>query len=91
MGKCITSCGKDKARYCTDDCFLRVTEGSRLRDLKYNNIACFCSGLSIYDDGKEVACGFIGEVLRSVAHLADREVERCNTFFDMFVIRLKKK
>ena len=31
MGKCITSCGKDKARCCTDDCFLRVTEGSRLR------------------------------------------------------------
>lgn len=28
MGKCITSCGKDKARCCTDDCFLRVTEGS---------------------------------------------------------------
>lgn len=80
MGKCITSCGKDKARCCTDDCFLRVTEGSRLRDLKYNN-----------DDGKEVACGFIGEVLRSVAHLADREVESYNTFFDMFVIRLKKK
>lgn len=91
MGKCITSCGKDKARCCTDDCFLRVTEGSRLRDLKYNNIVCFCSGLSIYDDGKEVACGFIGEVLRSVAHLADREVESYNTFFDMFVIRLKKK
>lgn len=45
MGKCITSCGKDKARCCTDDCFL----------------------------------------------LADREVESCNTFFDMFVIRLKKK
>lgn len=55
MGKCITSCGKDKARCCTDDCFLRVAEGSRLRDLKYNNI------------------------------------ESCNTFFDMFVIRLKKK
>lgn len=48
MGKCITSCGKDKARCCTDDCFLRVAEGSRLRDLKYNNIACFCSGLSVY-------------------------------------------
>ena len=29
MGKRITSCGKDKARCCTDDCFLRVTEGSR--------------------------------------------------------------
>lgn len=54
-------------------------------------IACFCNGLSIYDDGKEVACGFIGEVLRSVVHLADREIESCNTFFDVFVIRLKKK
>lgn len=91
MGKCITSCEKNEALCCSDDCFLRFAEGSRLRDLKYNNIACFCNGLSIYDDGKEVVFGFIGEVLRSVVHLADREIESCNTFFDVFVIRLKKK
>lgn len=91
MVMCITSCEKNDALCCSDDCFLRVAEGSRLRDLKYNNIACFCNGLFIYDDGKEVACGFIGEVLRSVVHLADREIESCNTFFDVFVIRLKKK
>lgn len=91
MGKCITSCEKNKALCCTDDCFLRVAEGSRLRDLKYNNILCFCNGLSVYDGEKEVACGFIGEVLRSVVSLADREIESYNTFFDVFVIRLKKK
>lgn len=43
MGKCITSCEKNKALCCTDDCFLRVAEGSRLRDLKYNNILRFCN------------------------------------------------
>lgn len=48
MGKCITSCGKDKARCCTDDCFLRVTEGSRLRDLKYNNLERFFVPLHIW-------------------------------------------
>lgn len=47
MGKCITSCEKNKALCCTDDCFLRVAEGSRLRDLKYNNILRFCNGLSV--------------------------------------------
>jgi hypothetical protein len=36
-------------------------------------------------------CEIFGEVLRSVVHLADREIESCNTFFDVFVIRLKKK
>lgn len=91
MGNCITRCEKNEALCCSDDCFLRVVEGSRLRDLKYNNISRFCNGLSIYDGEKEVACGFIGEVLRSVVPLVDREIESCNTFFDVFVIRLKKK
>ena len=55
MGKCITSCEKNKALCCTDDCFLRVAEGSRLRDLKYNNISRFCNGLSVYDGEKAVS------------------------------------
>ncbi len=34
MEKCITSCEKNEALCCSDDCFLRVAEGSRLRDFR---------------------------------------------------------
>lgn len=91
MGRCIISCGRDRAHYCTDDCFLHVTEGNHLRDLKYNNIACFYNGLPIYDDEKEASYGSIEEALRPAAHLVDRKVESCSTLFDMFAIRLKKR
>jgi hypothetical protein len=63
-----------------------ILAGTRLRDIKYNDIDV--PGLSIIDGEKEVASGFIGEVLRKIPHLADREVRSTNYFFDMFVKRI---
>jgi hypothetical protein len=58
----------------------------KLRDINFNNLNA--SHLSIFVDGKEVAFGFIGEVLRQVTHLADYEIKDTNYFFEAFVIRL---
>jgi len=37
---------------------------------------------------KEIASGFIGEVLRKIPHLANYEIKDTNYYFDTFVIRL---
>ena len=58
-----------------------------LREFKFRQLRC--PGLSIFVDDKEVASGFIGEVLRKIPHLADYEIVSTNMFFDMYVIRLK--
>ena len=58
----------------------------KLREFKFRELNV--PGLSIFVDDKEVASGFIGEVLNEVTHLADYEIKSTNYFFDMFVIRL---
>ena len=58
----------------------------KLREFKFRELTV--PGLSIFVDDKEVASGFIGEVLNDVVHLADHEIKSTNYFFDMFVIRL---
>lgn len=59
----------------------------KLREVKFNDIPV--PGLSIFVDGKEIASGFIGEVLRATpTECADYEIVSTNYFFDMYVIRL---
>ena len=59
----------------------------KLREFKFNDIPV--RGLSIFVDGKEIASGFIGEVLREIPiECADYEIISTNYFFDIFVIRL---
>lgn len=45
-------------------------------------------GLSIFVDDKNVSTGTIGEVLRSIPHLADKDIKDVNEYFDLYVIRL---
>ena len=58
----------------------------KLREFNFNEIPV--KGLSIFVDDKEVAMGFIGEVLRKIPHLADHEIKSTNIYIDTFVIRL---
>ncbi len=59
----------------------------KLREVKFNDIPA--RGLSIFVDGKEIACGFIGEVLRAIPiECAEYEIISTNYFFDIYVIRL---
>lgn len=58
----------------------------KLREFKFNTIPC--KGLSIFVNDKEVAMGYIGEVLREIPHLADYEIKSTNIYIDTFVIRL---
>ena len=59
----------------------------KLREVKFKEIPVH--GLSIFVDGKEIASGFIGEVLRKIPiECADYEIESTNYFFDIYVIRL---
>jgi hypothetical protein len=60
--------------------------GKRLRDIDYNNL--YCNGLSIYQNGKEITCGSIGEVLRRIPHLANEIVKDTNIYFDILVLRV---
>jgi hypothetical protein len=61
----------------------------KLKDIKFNEIeTSYIKGLSIFKDGKQVAMGFFGEVLKQIPHLADCEVKATNYYFDTFVIRL---
>ena len=57
-----------------------------LKQFKFNEIPV--RGLSIFVGNKEVATGFIGEVLKQVTHLAEYEIKETNFYFDVFVIRL---
>lgn len=63
----------------------------KLKDINFNGVrdnGAF--GLSIFDNGKEIAVGFIGEVLKSIPHLANRDVDKTNYYLgDTFVVRLK--
>lgn len=59
----------------------------KLKEFKFNDI--LVNGLSIFVGEKEVAFGYIGEVLSETAHLANHEIESTNYYFDTFVIRLK--
>lgn len=58
----------------------------KLRDFKLNNIPVEC--LSVFVDDKEVAMGFVGEVLQKIPHLMDCEIVSTNIYIDTFVIRL---
>ena len=58
----------------------------KLREFDFNEIPV--KGLSIFVNDKEVAMGFIGEVLREIQHLADHEIKSTNIYIDTFVIRL---
>ena len=57
----------------------------KLKEFDFNSIPV--KGLSIFKDGKEVASGFIGEVLKQIPHLANYEIKSTNYYFDTFVIR----
>lgn len=61
----------------------------KLREFKFRDLPKWC-GLSIFSEGKEVAMGFIGEVLEKpeIIALAEREIQSTNWFFDVFVIRV---
>ena len=58
----------------------------KLKDFKFRELTVL--GLSIFVDDKEVACGFIGEVLKKISYLADYEIKETNYYIDTFVIRL---
>jgi len=58
----------------------------KLKEINFNEIPV--KGLSIFVDDKEIACGFIGEVLRQIPRLANYEIKDTNYYFDTFVIRL---
>lgn len=61
----------------------------KMREFPFRSLPTF-AGLSIYEGKKEIACGFIGEVLKSLpVEYADKEIESTNWYFDVFVIRLK--
>lgn len=60
----------------------------KLKEFNFNQLKGEYIGLSIFVDDKQVAEGFIGEVLDSIPHLADKEIKKTNGFFDVFVIRL---
>lgn len=59
----------------------------KLREVKFNDIPY--KGICIFVDGKEIACGFTGDVLRAIPiECADYEIESTNPYFDMLVFRL---
>lgn len=58
----------------------------KVRDINFNDI--WATHLSVFVDDKEVATGFIGEVLKKIPHLADSEVKSTNYYFNAYVIRL---
>lgn len=58
----------------------------KLKEFNFNSIPV--RGLSIFKDDKEVAMGFIGEVLKQIPHLANCEIKDTNYYMDVFVIRL---
>jgi hypothetical protein len=58
----------------------------KLKEFNFNEISV--RGLSIFVDSKEIACGFISEVLKQIPHLKDYEIKDTNYYFDTFVIRL---
>jgi hypothetical protein len=63
-------------------------EVMKLKEFKFRELPKLC-GLSIFDGDKELASGFIGEVLEKLPiKYAEREIKSTNWYFDTFVIRL---
>lgn len=61
----------------------------KLREFNFNALRPMgMLGLVVFDGDKRYE-GFIGEVLRQIPHLAEREIESTNTYFNEFVIRLR--
>jgi len=58
----------------------------KLKNFNFNRLKDKAIGLSIFVDDKEIAMGFIGEVLKQIPHLADYEIKSTNYYFDTFVI-----
>lgn len=58
----------------------------KLNEFDFNSIST--RGLAIYENGTLIASGFIGDVLRRIPHLKDKEILDTNYYFDEFVIRL---
>ena len=58
----------------------------KLKEFNFNKIPVM--GLAIFVDDKEIASGFIGDVLKKIPQLANNEIKETNTYFDEFVIRL---
>ena len=65
--------------------------GMKLKEFQFRRIQRPGASLSIFDGEKEVAMGFVGEVLKTpaVIALAEREIRSTNWYFGTFVIRLK--
>ena len=67
----------------------------KLREFNFNSIMLL--GLCIMEEGTNSTdkdcsyTGFIGDVLRAIPiEWADREIKETRTYFDIFVIELKK-
>ena len=45
-------------------------------------------GLTIFVDGELEASGFIGDVLKKIPHLKEREIKETRIYFDEFVIEV---
>jgi hypothetical protein len=58
----------------------------KLKEFNFSEIQV--RGLVIFVDGKQVESGFIGEVLKKIPHLAEKEIKETNTYFDEFIVRL---
>lgn len=59
----------------------------KLKEVNFNDIPY--KGICIFVDGKEIAMGFIGDVLRKIPiECADYEIESTNPYFDVLVFRL---
>jgi len=62
----------------------------KLEEFKFYELkAQGLKGLSVFVGEKEVASGFIVDVLKKIPHLAKYEIESTNTYFDTFVVRLR--
>ena len=69
----------------------------KLKEFKFNSLksgnpdknnAVGLIGLAVFD-GETQYEGFIGEILKQISHLAEREISETNWYFNTFIIRLK--
>lgn len=71
--------------------------GLKFKYLSFNKIAEEYKGISVWIDGKEVACGSIDEVLIKLSKMENPheiphyEITETRSYFDLFVIELKSK
>lgn len=72
-------------------------KGLKFKYLSFNKIAEEYKGISVWIDGKEVACGFIDEVLIKLSKMENPheiphyEITETRPYFDLFVIELKSE